>query len=84
MALLVAALAGRAASAVKHAAEKTRLVPVLKLMTNASTRPDGIKTFKKAFRSRDIMPHTATLICLPHHNLGSGDRGDGAPTDTNI
>jgi hypothetical protein len=34
----VAALAGRAASAVKQAATKTRLVPVLKLMTNASTR----------------------------------------------
>jgi hypothetical protein len=56
---LVAALAGRAASAVKQAAKKTRLVPVLKLMTNASTRSIwDRKTFEKAFHPKDIMSHT--------------------------
>src|SRR5215472_16461961 len=30
------------------------------------------ETFKKALSSEDIMPHTSTLIAVPHNNLRSG------------
>src|SRR6266513_1524586 len=82
-ALPVAALAGRAASAVTQAAKKTRLVPVLKVMTNASTRSIwDLKTFEKAFHSSDIMPHIGTLIGHPDHNLGSGRPRRRRPAST--
>jgi len=47
--LLVAAFADSAASAVNEAAKKTRLVPVLMLMTKASTRWIGPETFAEGF-----------------------------------
>jgi len=78
--LLVAAFAGSAASAVNEAAKKTRLVPVLKLMTKASTVGLAPKHSKRLFHSTDIMPHTVTLIWFPYRNLRSGKRRAAAST----
>ena len=47
--LLVAAFADSAASAVNEAAKKTRLVPVVMLMTKVSTRWIGPETFAEGF-----------------------------------
>src|SRR6516162_9590666 len=75
-ALLVAALAGRAASAVKQAAKKTRLVPVLKLMTNASYIAISHRNIREGFQFHGRCVAYFNSNCSPVSQLGVGE---GAP-----